>query len=67
MTAGFLVLIVALIMAALVREAARGPTFRAEDHANYQDCLRAIPAEWLQGSMDRSGAEDACFYVHQRR
>lgn len=66
-TAGLLVLMVAAILVALFREATRGPRFRAQDHANYQACIEAIPREWLRGSMERSGAEDACFYVHRRR
>lgn len=66
-TGGLLVLILAFIVVALFREAMRGPRFRAENHADYEACLAAIPAEWMRGSLERSGAEDACFYVHQRR
>ena len=65
-TAGILAVIVAAIVAALVVETSRGPTFRAEDHASYEECLRNIPTEWGPGSLQRSGAEDACRYVHLR-
>ena len=63
----FLVLLAIIggIVWALVRQAASGPTFRAEDYATYSECLAGIPAEWGPGSLDRSGAEDACGYVHQ--
>ena len=54
------------IVAALMMEAASGPTFRAEDHADHAACVAAIPAEWGPGSLDRTGAEDACRYVHLR-
>ena len=65
-TAAVLAVVVVIIVAALFSEAAAGPSFRAEDHATYQECLRNIPAEWGPGSMQRSGAEDACHYVHRR-
>lgn len=65
-TAVILVAIVAVIVIALLVEAGSGPTFRAEDHASYEECVRNIPAEWGPGSMQRSGAEDACHYVHRR-
>lgn len=65
-TAAVLAAVVVLIVAALLREAATGPSFRAEDHATYQECLRNIPPEWGPGSLQRSGAEDACHYVHRR-
>jgi hypothetical protein len=61
-----LVVIVVLIVVALFREAASGPTFRAEDHASYEACIRNIPADWAPGSLERTGAEDACAYVHRR-
>lgn len=63
-TAGILVLLAIGIVVALMVEAASGPTFRAEDHADYRSCLAAIPAEWGPGSLERGGAEDACRYVH---
>jgi hypothetical protein len=64
-TAAVLLVIVGVIVAALFRQAASGPTFRAEDHATYDACIAAIPAAWGTGSMERSGAEDACRYVHR--
>lgn len=65
-TAGILVLIVAAVVAALMSEATSGPTFRPEDFADYDECIAGIPAEWGPGSVDRTGAEDACMYVHLR-
>ena len=65
-TAAVLVATIVIIVIALLMEASSGPTFRAEDHANYQECIRNIPAEWGPGSLQRSGAEDACMYVHRR-
>ena len=63
-TALVLGLIVVGITAALLIEASRGPSFRAEDHDSLQECLANIPAEWAPGSMNRDGAEQACRYVH---
>lgn len=65
-TAAVLGSVVVLIVAALFAEAASEPTFRAGDHASYQECMQNIPAEWQPGSMERSGSEDACYYVHVR-
>lgn len=65
-TAVVLTAMVAVILLMLLRKAASGPTFRAADHASYEECLRNIPAEWGPGSLERSGAEDACLYVHRR-
>ena len=65
-TIGGLVLVLVGIVMALMSHAASGPTFRAEDHASYADCIAAIPAEWDAGSLERGGAEDACRYVHSR-
>lgn len=65
-TAAVLAAVVVVILAALFSEAAAGPSFRAEDHATYQECIRNIPVEWGPGSIQRSGAEDACHYVHRR-
>lgn len=62
-----LALFVAGLIAALFFEAARGPVFRAEDHANYADCVRAIPAEWRPGSIEYIGAESACRFLHAQR
>jgi hypothetical protein len=50
----------------LVREATRGPMFRAEDHASYADCIANIPPEWQRGSVEYMGAEAACGYIHAR-
>lgn len=66
-TTGVLAAMVVVILLMLFSEAASGPSFRAEDHASFQECIRAIPAEWGPGSLDRTGAEEACHYVHQRR
>lgn len=63
----FLVLVVGGLFWALLREASSGATFRAGDHATYEACIRAIPAEWRQGSLERSGAEDACGYLEMQR
>jgi hypothetical protein len=60
-----LALVVVGLLAALFHEAASGPTFRAEDHDNYQECIRNIPREWLPNSLERQGAETACLFVHQ--
>jgi hypothetical protein len=65
-TTAVLVAVVIVIVAALFMEAASGPTFRAEDYDSYEECIRNIPAEWGPGSIQRSGAEDACHYVHRR-
>lgn len=65
-TASILAGIIALIVVALLLEAGSGPTFRAGDHGSYQECVRNIPAEWGPGSLERSGAEEACMYVHGR-
>lgn len=66
-TAAVLVVMVVAIVAALLVEAGSGPSFRPEDHGSYAECVREIPREWAPGSIQRSGAEDACRYVHQRR
>lgn len=58
--------IVLAVLAALFMEATSGPTFRPEDYTSYTECIRNIPAEWAPGSLPRSGAEDACMYVHAR-
>lgn len=66
-TALVLGLTVVAITVALLMEANQGPSFRAEDHANLEECLRNIPVEWAPGTMQREGAQDACRYVHGRR
>jgi hypothetical protein len=65
-TAVFLVVVVVVLVAALYHEAASGPTFRAEDHDNFTECVSNIPREWLPNSLERQGAETACMFVHQR-
>lgn len=62
-----LVLLIGGIVAALVRETARGPSFRAGDYASLEECLRNIPADWLDGSIERTGAETACRHLHTPR
>ncbi len=52
------------IMAALMREAAENPVFRAADYESLGECLQNIPAEWLDGSIERTGAETACRHIH---
>ena len=66
LTAVLLIVLAIGIVAALMVEATSGPTFRAEDHADHAACVAGIPAEWGPGSLERSGAEDACRYVHLR-
>jgi hypothetical protein len=65
-TAVFLMVVVVGLVALLVREAASGPTFRAEDHDSFAECMANIPREWLPNSLERQGAETACMFVHQR-
>lgn len=52
------------IVAALMREASENPSFRAADYENLTECLRNIPEEWLDGSVERTGAETACRHLH---
>ena len=66
-TLGVLVVIAIAIVAALMSYTAARPTFRAQDFAGYPECMAGIPAEWEAGSLERSGAEDACRYVHLSR
>lgn len=65
-TAAALAIMVAAIIAALLMEAGSGPTFRPQDYESYDECMRNIPSEWAPNSLQRSGAEDACMYVHRR-
>jgi hypothetical protein len=51
----------------LVREAARGPTFRAEGWASFDECIANIPSEWRRGSVEYMQAEAACGFAHSRR
>lgn len=55
------------IMAALLRETTTNPTFRAADHGSLAECLQQIPSDWLDGSIERTGAETACRHVHAPR
>jgi hypothetical protein len=64
-TIAFLAFTVTVILGALVMQTTRGPTFRAADHADMADCIRNIPSEWARGSLERDGAETACFYTHR--
>lgn len=61
-----LVLLLAIggTMLALVRETSEGPSFRAADYTSLEECLRNIPAAWLDGSVERTGAETACRHIH---
>jgi hypothetical protein len=58
--------VVVTIVVALFLETASGPSFRAADHANMDECVRAIPTEWRRGSLEYDGAEAACYYIHVR-
>lgn len=66
LTAAVLGLTLVIITVALLMEANRGPTFRAEDYETLQECLANIPVEWAPGSLQRDGAEQSCRYVHGR-
>lgn len=52
------------IVVALIRETASGPSFPAADYGSLDECLQGIPAEWLGGTIQRSGAETACRYAY---
>lgn len=65
-TAAALAVVIIAVMVALLVETSAGPSFRAEDHASYDECIRNIPPEWAPGSLARDGAEEACFFVHRR-
>ena len=65
-TLGVLAAITIVIVAALMSYTGARPTFRAADYDSYSSCMAGIPQEWEPGSLDRSGAEDACRYVHMR-
>jgi hypothetical protein len=64
------VTLVALLLTAVgvmwlaARYAFSGPTFRAADHASYDECVRNIPREWLRGSIEHTRAESACAHQH---
>jgi hypothetical protein len=57
-------LLVLGILGLVWREGFGGPTFRAQDHGSYEECLRNIPGEWLPGMLERTRAETACLYAH---
>jgi hypothetical protein len=65
-TLGFMLVVVSGLIAALLFEATSNPTFRPEDYASFQECIDNIPREWAPGSLDQSGAEASCYYVHKR-
>jgi len=65
-TLAFLALTVVIILGALIRQASQGPTFRAADHADMNECVQNIPSEWLPGSLEYDGAETSCYFVHVR-
>lgn len=60
-------LAVVVILIFLFRFTLSGPTFRAADHASYEECVRNIPREWARGSIEHMRAETACQHVHQPR
>lgn len=64
-TAVVLAAAAAAILLALFLWTGSGPTFRAADFGSYQECMANIPSEWGPGSLERSGAEDACYYAHR--
>ena len=59
-----IVAFVVAIVLALVRHAGSGATFRAADYRTFPDCMASIPAEWAPGSIERTGAEQACRHEH---
>ncbi|MEX2531101.1 MAG: hypothetical protein WD960_10045 [Gemmatimonadota bacterium] len=65
-TLAFLVATVVVIFTALVVQASRGPSFRAADYADMNECVRNIPVEWLPGGLEYSSAETSCYYIHVR-
>lgn len=62
----FLIATIVVIFTALVVQTSRGPTFRAADYADMNECVRNIPSEWLRGSLEYDAAETACYYIHVR-
>ncbi|CAN5737427.1 hypothetical protein BH23GEM9_BH23GEM9_31930 [soil metagenome] len=64
LTLGIAIIVIIIVV---MREALGGTTFRAADHATYDECMRNIPAEWLLGSLERTRAESACHYEMQQR
>lgn len=63
----FLAATVVVILSALVIRTSRGPTFRASDYADMDDCVANIPSEWRPGSLEHGAAESACYYLHVRQ
>jgi hypothetical protein len=66
LTFAFLALVVLVIVGALIVETSSQPTFRAADHGDMNECIQNIPREWRPGSLERDGAEAACYYIHVR-
>jgi hypothetical protein len=54
-----------VILVLVARFAFSGPTFRADDYASYEECVRNIPREWGRGSVEYTRAEAACTHVHR--
>lgn len=67
LTAVLLLLVIVLVLVALFRFTAAGPIFRAADYPTFAECMRAIPSEWLPGSIERGRAERACQHEEQER
>lgn len=61
----FFAVLIAGIIGALLWESFSGPTFRAADYANRQECLANIPDEWAPGSIEHLGATEACAWEHR--
>lgn len=59
----FLILVIVGVLATVRREAAHNPTFDPGAYATLEDCLRNIPEEWSEGSLDHTRAEAGCRYV----
>lgn len=57
---GALVALIVGVVAALMAETSRNPSFRAEDYDSLEACLANIPSEWASGGVERTGAETAC-------
>lgn len=67
LTAVLLLLLLALVIAALVRTTASAPSFRAADYPTLSECMRSIPVAWAPGSLERERAERACHHEEQQR
>jgi hypothetical protein len=66
-TAIFLIALLVAIGIVTMRYALSGPTFRAADHATYDECIASVPREWRPGSLERTRAEAACHYEMEQR